>query len=148
MSKSNTFEVFSDYEQPPFDNIEYFLVLDTSSSMGDYIPQIIQKVIPEALSKIDYPEKKPFHLITFSNFCSHSILTRKEFPYVSIEGKGETQINLIFPKLKNILNSFKFGINLIAFDSIFLFDSFINCSIFFFISSFVFPSEIVKIKIP
>ena len=107
MSKSNTFEVFSDYEQPPFDNIEYFLVLDTSSSMGDYIPQIIQKVIPKALSKINYPESKPFHLLTFSNFCSHSILTLKQFPYVSIEGKGETQINLIFPKLKNILNSFR-----------------------------------------
>ena len=106
MSKSNTFEVFSNYELPPFNNIEYFLILDTSSSMGNYIPQIIQKVIPEALSKIDYPEKKPFHLITFSNFCSHSILTRKEFPYVSIEGKGETHINLVFPKLKNILNSF------------------------------------------
>ncbi len=87
MSKSNTFEVFSDYEQPPFDNIEYFLVLDTSSSMGDYIPQIIQKVIPKALSKINYPESKPFHLLTFSNFCSHSILTLKQFPYVSIEGK-------------------------------------------------------------
>ena len=106
MSKPNTFEVFSNYELPPFNNIEYFLILDTSSSMGNYIPQIIQKVIPEALSKIDYPEKKPFHLITFSNFCSHSILTRKEFPYVSIEGKGETHINLVFPKLKNILNSF------------------------------------------
>ena len=42
MSKPNTFEVFSNYELPPFNNIEYFLILDTSSSMGNYIPQIIQ----------------------------------------------------------------------------------------------------------
>ena len=106
MSNSNTFEVYSDYEEPPFESIEYILILDLSSSMGNYIPQIIQQVIPKALQKINYPDKKPLHLITFSNYCSHTILTKKEFPYVTIEGKGETQINLVFPKLRNLINSF------------------------------------------
>ena len=46
---------------------ELIIILDISESMGNYVSQILNDMIPKALDKLNYDETKKCHLITFLN---------------------------------------------------------------------------------
>ncbi len=84
---------------------EFIIIMDISESMGDYVPQIINKVIPDVLDKLHYDDKKNCHLITFSNESNIYHLTKKDFRKSGIKAYGHTQMLGVVQKLKGIIES-------------------------------------------
>ena len=84
---------------------EFIIIMDISESMGDYVPQIINNVIPKVLDKLNYDDKKYCHLITFSNESKVYHLTKKDFKTSGIKAYGNTQMLGVVQKLKDIIES-------------------------------------------
>ena len=82
---------------------ELILIMDISESMGEYVPQILTKVMPKVLDELKFPEKKICHLLTFSDTTEYHGLTKKEFKSIGIKAKGYTQMLGVVPKLKEII---------------------------------------------
>ena len=84
---------------------EFIIIMDISESMGDYVHQIINNVIPKVLDKLNYDDKKYCHLITFSNESKVYHLTKKDFKTSGIKAYGNTQMLGVVQKLKDIIES-------------------------------------------
>ena len=82
---------------------ELILIMDISESMGEYVPQILTKVMPKVLDELKFPEKKICHLLTFSDTTEYHGLTKREFKSIGIKAKGYTQMLGVVPKLKEII---------------------------------------------
>jgi hypothetical protein len=46
-------------------NCEFIFVMDISGSMGVYVNEILTKVFPKVYDKLNFPENKIIHLLTF-----------------------------------------------------------------------------------
>ena len=57
---------------------EFIFILDISKSMGDYVNQILNSVMPKVFKKLKFDETKIVHLIEFSDVTKHSNLTVKD----------------------------------------------------------------------
>ena len=68
--------------QSKLNDIELILIVDRSGSMGQYYPKIFQKVMPLLLDKINYPQNKKVHFITFESYIASSL-------YVSVSNDFE-----------------------------------------------------------
>ena len=84
---------------------EFIIILDISESMGNYVSQILNNIIPKALDKLNYDETKLFYLITFSDESNVYHLTKKDFKSSGIKANGYTQMLGVVQKLKNIIDS-------------------------------------------
>ena len=84
---------------------ELIIILDISESMGNYVSQILNDMIPKALDKLNYDETKKCHLITFSNESKLYHLTKKEFKSIGIKANGFTQMLGVIQNLKQTINS-------------------------------------------
>ena len=88
------------------DNLgEFIIILDSSESMGNYVNEIKNKVIPKVLEKCNFGDDDFCHLITFSNEHKYLRLKKSKFEKTEIPVKGDTQMSGVLKELKKILDS-------------------------------------------
>ena len=85
------------------DNIELILIVDRSGSMYDSYPKIFNKIIPLLLQKLNYPEDKDVHFITFESYTEYRKLKKKFFIDNREEALGGTSMSGIFKELEKVL---------------------------------------------
>jgi uncharacterized protein with von Willebrand factor type A (vWA) domain len=86
-----------------FNNSEFILILDLSGSMGDYVNQIITRVMPKVFDLLKYPENKKFYFIGFESYIHYYEMTKNDFLYSTITGNGGTSMQNVPSKLEEIL---------------------------------------------
>ena len=85
------------------DNIELILIVDRSGSMYDSYPKIFNKIIPLLLQKLNYPEDKDVHFITFESSTEYRKLKKKYFLDNREQALGGTYMSGIFKELEKVL---------------------------------------------
>ena len=102
--KETLIKVKVDENAKTYLNNEFIFILDISGSMGTYVNQILTKVIPKVYEKLQYPDEKYFHLITFENKVTYYKMNKKDFMRSTITGDGGTEMSKVPNKLEEILN--------------------------------------------
>ena len=86
-------------------NSEFIFILDISGSMGSYVNQILTKVIPRVYEKLNYPNEKKIHLITFETNSKYYHWNKYDFLDTKINGDGGTNMSNVPNKLGEILQN-------------------------------------------
>ena len=86
-------------------NSEFIFILDVSGSMGSYVNQILTKVMPRVYEKLNYPNEKKIHLITFETNSKYYHWNKYDFLDTKINGDGGTNMNNVPNKLGEILKN-------------------------------------------
>ena len=102
--KETLIKVKVDENAKTYLNNEFIFILDISGSMGTYVNQILTKVIPKVYEKLQYPDDKYLHLITFENKVTYYKMNKKDFMRSTITGDGGTEMSKVPNKLEEILN--------------------------------------------
>ncbi len=102
--KETLIKVKVDENAKTYLNNEFIFILDISGSMGTYVNQILTKVIPKVYEKLQYPDDKYFHLITFENKVTYYKMNKIDFMQSNISGDGGTEMSKVPNKLEEILN--------------------------------------------
>ena len=90
--------------QSNLNDIELIMIVDRSGSMGQYYTKIFQKVMPLLLEKINYPQNKKVHFITFDSEIENRKLTKEEFLNPQRENaRGCTYMEGVFQELEKII---------------------------------------------
>ena len=85
-------------------NIELIIILDRSGSMSGTYTKFFKKVMPLLLEKIDYPENKEVHFITFDSDIEYRKITKKGFINATDEySRGGSYMAGVFEKLEKII---------------------------------------------
>ena len=87
-------------------NCEFIFVMDISGSMGGYVNQILTKVFPKVYDKLNFPENKIIHLLTFESSVQYYTYNKNDFKNSTIDGGGGTEMSEIPNQLENILNKY------------------------------------------
>ena len=87
-------------------NCEFIFVMDISGSMGGYVNQILTKVFPKVYDKLNFPENKIIHLLTFESNVEYYTYNKNDFKNSTIDGGGGTEMSEIPNQLENILNKY------------------------------------------
>ena len=87
-------------------NCEFIFVLDKSGSMGSYVSHILTKVFPKVYDKLNFPENKIIHLLTFDNGINRYSFNKNDFRNSHISGGGGTEMRDIPINLEQLLNKF------------------------------------------
>ena len=91
-------------DQSKLNDIELILIVDRSGSMEHSYTKIFQKVIPLLLDKINYPQNKKVHFITFDSVIENRQLTKEEFLNPKNENaRGCTYMEGVFTELEKII---------------------------------------------
>ncbi len=102
--KETLIKVKVDENAKTYLNNEFIFILDISGSMGTYVNQILTKVIPKVYEKLQYPDDKYLHLITFENKVTYYKMNKIDFMQSNISGDGGTEMSKVPNKLEEILN--------------------------------------------
>lgn len=86
---------------------ETVIVLDRSGSMGDNIPYIIQKILPEFFKELGYKSDEIIHLITFDTVVEYLNPTVGNLKSLNIKCQGGTYMSQAIIKLQQLLEIFK-----------------------------------------
>ena len=86
-------------------NSEFIFILDISGSMGSYVNQILTKVMPRVYEKLNYPNEKKIHLITFETNSKYYHWNKYDFLDTKINGDGGTNMSNVPNKLGEILQN-------------------------------------------
>ena len=87
-------------------NCEFIFVMDISGSMGIYVNEILTKVFPKVYDKLNFPENKMIHLLTFQSNVKYYTYNKNDFKNSTINGGGGTRMSEIPNQLENILNKY------------------------------------------
>ena len=87
-------------------NCEFIFVMDKSGSMGGYVNEILTKVFPKVYDKLNFPENKIIHLLTFESRINSYSYNKNDFKNSTINGGGGTEMSEIPIQLEKILNNF------------------------------------------
>ena len=91
-------------DQSKIKDIELIVIVDRSGSMGQSYTKIFQKVIPLLLDKINYPQNKKVHFITFDSEIENRQLTKEQFMNPQHENaRGCTYMEGVFNELEKII---------------------------------------------
>ena len=82
---------------------EFILILDISGSMGDYVNEIITKVMPKVFELLKYPENKKFYFIGFESDIHYYEWTKKDFLNSELECLGGTSMQKVPLTLEKVL---------------------------------------------
>ena len=104
-------------------DIELILIVDRSGSMYDSYPKIFNKIIPLFLEKLNYPENKDVHFITFESHTEYRKLKKKDFINNKEDALGGTNMSGIFEELKKILINNNLSYRILTLSDGDLFDS-------------------------
>ena len=86
---------------------EFIFICDCSGSMYEYANDIITKVIPNVLEKLNYNNNKSMHLIIFNKEVEYKKVKIKNLKNIKINVGGGTHMSKIFEELKKILSQIK-----------------------------------------
>ena len=87
-----------------FNNIELIMIVDRSGSMYRTYPKIFKKVMPLFLDKINYPENKEVHFITFDSVIEYRKINKNGFINAQKEeARGGTYLGGVFKELEKII---------------------------------------------
>jgi hypothetical protein len=87
-------------------NCEFIFVLDISGSMGVYVNEILTKVFPKVYDKLNFPENKIIHLLTFEDSVEYYTYNKNDFKNSTIHDRACTYMSEIPYQLENILNKY------------------------------------------
>ena len=91
-------------DQSKIKDIELILIVDRSGSMWGSYTKIFQKIIPLLLDKINYPQNKKVHFITFDSEIENRQLTKEQFMNPENEdARGGTHMQGVFKELEKII---------------------------------------------
>ena len=86
-----------------YTDYELIFIVDRSGSMCQSYPILINKIIPYLLDKLQFPENKPTHFITFEDYVDYRMFTKNDFINCHEPAPGAIEkITDIFPKLRKI----------------------------------------------
>ena len=85
-------------------NCEFIFVMDKSGSMDFYVSDILTRVFPKVYDKLNFPENKKIHLLTFDDKVNYYSYNKNDFKNSKIYGDGGTCMSEIPIKLESILN--------------------------------------------
>ena len=86
--------------------IELIMIVDRSGSMGQSYTKIFQKVMPLLLDKINYPQNKKVHFITFDSEIENRQITKEQFLNPNHESaRGCTYMQNVFSELEKIITN-------------------------------------------
>ena len=85
-------------------NSEFILILDISGAMGNYVNEIITRVMPKVFDLLKYPDNKKFYFIGFESDIHYYEMTKNDFLNSQIECMGRTSMQNVPSKLETILN--------------------------------------------
>ena len=92
--------------QSKLNDIELIMIVDRSGSMGQWYTKIFQKVMPLLLDKINYPQNKKVHFITFDSEIENRKITKEEFINAKNEkARGCTYMQGVFEELEKIITN-------------------------------------------
>ena len=92
--------------QSKLNDIELIMIVDRSGSMGQWYTKIFQKVMPLLLDKINYPQNKKVHFITFDSEIENRKITKEEFINAKNErARGCTYMKGVFEELEKIITN-------------------------------------------
>ena len=92
--------------QSKLNDIELIMIVDRSGSMGQWYTKIFQKVMPLLLDKINYPQNKKVHFITFDSEIENRKITKEEFINAKNEkARGCTYMQGVFAELEKIITN-------------------------------------------
>ena len=92
--------------QSKLNDIELIMIVDRSGSMGQWYTKIFQKVMPLFLDKINYPQNKKVHFITFDSEIENRKITKEEFINAKNEkARGCTYMQGVFAELEKIITN-------------------------------------------
>ena len=92
--------------QSKLNDIELIMIVDRSGSMGQWYTKIFQKVMPLLLDKINYPQNKKVHFITFDSEIENRKITKEEFINAKHENaRGCTYMQGVFAELEKIITN-------------------------------------------
>ena len=92
--------------QSKLNDIELIMIVDRSGSMGQWYTKIFQKVMPLFLDKINYPQNKKVHFITFDSEIENRKITKEEFINAKNEkARGCTYMKGVFEELEKIITN-------------------------------------------
>ncbi len=60
-------------------NSEFILILDISGAMGNYVNEIITRVMPKVFDLLKYPKNKKFYFISFESNIHYHEMTKDDF---------------------------------------------------------------------
>ena len=86
-------------------DIELILIVDRSGSMYVSYPKIFNKIIPLLLEKLNYPEEKDVHFITFESRTEYRKIKKTQFLNNKEEALGGTCMSGIFKELEKVLTN-------------------------------------------
>ena len=87
-------------------NCEFIFVMDISGSMGIYVNEILTKVFPKVYDKLNFPENKIIHLLTFESNVEYYTYNKNDFKNSTMHSRGCTYMSKIPNQLENILNKY------------------------------------------
>lgn len=79
------------------------VIIDASASMGAATSRFVRNIIPLAMSKLNYPENCPIHLINFSSKTEHRELTASQLKTSDIKSEGGEELSLAIEALRKTL---------------------------------------------
>lgn len=92
-----------DAEINKYNDYELILIVDRSGSMWQSYPILINKLIPYLLDKLNFPENKPVHFITFEDYVDYRMFTKKDFLNCKESAPGAIEkMTDVFPQLRKI----------------------------------------------
>ena len=92
--------------QSKLNDIELIMIVDRSGSMGQWYTKIFQKVMPLLLDRINYPQNKKVHFITFDSEIENRKITKEEFINAKNEkARGCTYMKGVFEELEKIITN-------------------------------------------
>ena len=90
-------------ESGKYTDYELIFIVDRSGSMHQSYPILINKVIPYLLDKLEFPENKPTHFITFEDYVDYRMFTKNDFINCKEPAPGAIEkMTDIFPQLRKI----------------------------------------------
>lgn len=87
--------------------INYIIILDYSSSMGDSVCRITNEILPIFFTKLFYEKSQIIHLITFDSRTAHFEVKVANFNNLSIQAGGNTFMSPAVSMFKEILQDFE-----------------------------------------
>ena len=87
-------------------NCEFIFIMDISGSMGGYVNQILTNVFPRVYDKLNFPENKIIHLLTFEDNVASYSYTKNDFKNSKICDCDCTYMSKIPIELEKILSQF------------------------------------------
>lgn len=86
------------------DNCDTYVILDRSGSMGNSVPRLVNKILPNVFTKLNYKADNKIKLITFDEYVDIYNNTISDISKLNIQARGCTYMCTAIDKLNNMIH--------------------------------------------